>query len=405
MKRQTVYRVLGLLVFLMGAGPLGAEEPSAHPGAGSLGPNTPDEPLRARYSPEAAARFLDAVALDWQRENKCFACHADYAYLLARPAVAWDVPAHRQIRSAAERTAKQDGLQAEEPGRSSESVLLAAALAINDAQTTRTLHPLTRRALDRMWTLQRDDGTWPWPTQCKWPPSEIDQFYGVAVAALAVGMAPGGYRHTPQAKQGLEKIHRFLGRSPPATTYQRAMLLWVSRYVGGVLSEAGKKAAVEELLSLQRPDGGWALASLGNWQRADGKPQDTQTSDGYGTGFVIYVLRMADLPAQHPQIQKGIDWLKTHQRASGRWYTRSPHKDSKHFITHEGTAFALMALAACDAIRHPPSGRTDRTTRPGPPASGHPATQVPRAGGKPDVAGGGPKAGWAKRETAASGLP
>jgi squalene-hopene/tetraprenyl-beta-curcumene cyclase len=55
--------------------------------------------------------------------------------------------------------------------RSSEAVLLAAALAINDAQTTRTLHPATRRALDRMWTLQRDDGVWLWPTKCKWPPA------------------------------------------------------------------------------------------------------------------------------------------------------------------------------------------------------------------------------------------
>ena len=102
--------------------------------------------------------------------------------------------------------------------------------------------------------------------------------------------------------------------------------LWASRYVDGLLSEAAKKAAVEELLPLQRPDGGWAFASLGNWRRSDGKPQDTQTSDGYGTGFAVYVLRMAGLPAEHPQIRKGVDWLKTHQRASGRWYTRSAKK-------------------------------------------------------------------------------
>ena len=103
-------------------------------------------------------------------------------------------------------------------------------------------------------------------------------------------------------------------------------------------------------MSLQRPDGGWAFASLGNWRRSDGKPQDTQTSDGYGTGFAVYVLRMAGLPAEHPQIQKGVDWLKTHQRASGRWYTRSASKDSKHYVTHEGTAFALMALAESQEI-------------------------------------------------------
>ena len=346
MKPPMISRVVGLVVLLMSGGPLAAQELSVYSEASALGPNTPDEPLRKRYSSEAAAGFLDAVALNWRGEQKCFACHTDYAYLLARPAIAWDVPAHRQIRSAAERAAKQDGLQAEEPGRSSEAVLLAAALAINDAQTTRTLHPITRRALDRMWTLQRDDGTWPWPTKCKWPPSEIDEHFGAITAALAAGMAPGEYRQTPQAKQGLEKIRTFLGHHPPATTYQRGMLLWVSRYVEGIMSAAQKKAAVEELLSLERPDGGWAFASLGHWQRSDGKPQDTETSDGYGTGFAIYVLRMAGVPSQHSQIQKGIDWLKTHQRSSGRWYTRSANKDSKHYITHEGTAFAVMALAA-----------------------------------------------------------
>jgi hypothetical protein len=126
----------------------------------------------------------------------------------------------------------------------------------------------------------------------------------------------------------------------------------------GEFQEAEKRAAVAELLSLQRPDGGWAFASLGDWQRADGQPPDRQTSDGYGTGFAVYVLRTAGLPAQHPQIQKAVAWLKTHQRSSGRWYTRSANKDSKHFLTHEGTAFALMALAECNEVRDGPPAET-----------------------------------------------
>jgi squalene-hopene/tetraprenyl-beta-curcumene cyclase len=313
----------------------------------ALAPITADEPLRRSYSAEAAAGYLDALALNWQHQQKCFACHANCAYLLARPAISWDVPACRQIRLAAERAVEREGAPAPEPERSSQAVLLAAALAINDAQTTHSLHPLARRALDRMWALQRGDGTWPWPIGCKWPPSEIDEFYGVAMAALGAGMAPGEYRRTPQARQGLQKIRGFLDRNPPRTAYQRGMLLWVSRYVEGISTAAQKQTAVGELWALQRPDGGWAFAGLGNWHRSDGKPQDTQTSDGYGTGFALYVLRMAGLPAEHPQIQKGVAWLKNHQRASGRWYTRSANKDSKHMVANEGTAFAVMALAAC----------------------------------------------------------
>ena len=40
-------------------------------------------------------------------------------------------------------------------------------------------------------------------------------------------------------------------------------------------------------------------------------------------------------------------WLEKNQRASGRWFTRSLNTDSYHFITHAGTAYAVMALHAC----------------------------------------------------------
>jgi squalene-hopene/tetraprenyl-beta-curcumene cyclase len=57
-------------------------------------------------------------------------------------------------------------------------------------------------------------------------------------------------------------------------------------------------------------------------------------------------LRLAGVPADDVRIQKGIAWLKKNQRASGRWFTRSAHKDS-NYITNAGTAFALLALAEC----------------------------------------------------------
>jgi squalene-hopene/tetraprenyl-beta-curcumene cyclase len=53
------------------------------------------------------------------------------------------------------------------------------------------------------------------------------------------------------------------------------------------------------------------------------------------------------MPADAEPIRRGIGWLKTHQRASGRWFTRSPTLDHTHYLTHAGTGYALMALAAC----------------------------------------------------------
>ena len=56
------------------------------------------------------------------------------------------------------------------------------------------------------------------------------------------------------------------------------------------------------------------------------------------------------MPADDPRIEKAVVWLKQNQRQSGRWFTRSLNKDNHHFISHAGSAFALMALAECGQI-------------------------------------------------------
>lgn len=307
-------------------------------------PNSKDEPL-ASYSLDRAVRFLDSAALDWQKTRQCFTCHTNFAYLMARPHVSADIPAHRQVRAYAEELVVQRWRQ-KGPRWDAEVVCAAAFLAMNDAATTGKLHPVTRAALDRMWTLQRADGGWNW-LKCKWPPMESDDHYGVTLAVIGAGIAPEGYAETEAAQAGLARARRYLREQPPPTLHHKAMLLWASTLVEGILTAEERQTVVSELLALQQPDGGWGLATLGDWARADGSQQDKQSSDGYGTGFVIYVLRLAGLPAQHEQIQRGVAWLKTNQRASGRWYTRSLYKDNKHFISHAGTAFAVMALVSC----------------------------------------------------------
>jgi squalene-hopene/tetraprenyl-beta-curcumene cyclase len=309
-------------------------------------PNRADEPMRDEFSLDAAVRFLDTAALSWQKERKCFACHSDYAFFFTRPLVSWKAPAHRQLRSRLEHLAEHPR---DVKYRVTEAVMVASMLAQNDALTTGRLHPTTRKALDRMWTMQREDGGFDW-MKYNQPPSEIDDHYGVTMAAIGVGAAPDGYAETPAAKAGLNKIRAYFENNPPAHLHHRAMRLLASLRIDGIMTEPEGQQVVEDLFALQKPDGGWNVVTLGNWERSDGKPRDMRSSDGYGTGFAIHVLRKADIPADHPQIQTGITWLKTHQRASGRWFTRSMWKDSKHYITHAGTAYAILALAACGEI-------------------------------------------------------
>jgi squalene-hopene/tetraprenyl-beta-curcumene cyclase len=333
------------IVFVCGFSTVYGGEPITLENVQDPGANRSDEPLASNFSLEKAVHFMDAAALHWQKSRACCTCHTNYAHLYARPYFSSTVPAAQEVRKFTEALV-QERWETKGPRWDAEVVATAAALAYNDAATTGKLHAVTRQALDRMWTVQREDGGFDW-LKCDWPPMESDDFYGATLTALAVGRAPDGYAETAAARNGMQKLRRYLQATPAPSLHHEAMLLWASRYVPDLLTAEQKVESIKKLSALQKADGGWALATLGDWKRADQTPQSTEQSDGYGTGFVLFVLRQANVPADDARITKGIAWLKSHQRESGRWFTRSLHKDNKHFITHAGTAFALMALAEC----------------------------------------------------------
>jgi squalene-hopene/tetraprenyl-beta-curcumene cyclase len=307
--------------------------------------NSAAEALAKSFSLDASVRFLDQAALDWTKRHDCFTCHTNYAYLMARPAVSHGVTAHQQVRAALEELVEKRWPD-KGPRWDAEVVMSAAVLALNDAATTNKLHAATRKALDAMWSKQRADGGFEW-LKCNWPPMESDDHFGATMAAIAVGAAPGDYVKTDAAQAGVAKLRAYFASTPPPTLHHRAMLVWANSYLDDTISDREQESTVKKLLSLQKEDGGWALANFGDWARGDGTPQDTSTSDGYATGFAIYVLRRAGIAADNPRIQKGIAWLKANQRESGRWFTRSLFKDNNHFISHAGTAFAVLALTSC----------------------------------------------------------
>jgi uncharacterized protein (TIGR03067 family) len=212
-----------------------------------------------------------------------------------------------------------------------------------------------------MWELQRPDGSWAW-NKTALVPLEYDDYYGAVYAALGVGRAPEGYAGSTGAKEGVARLTGYLRKHPPPNLHHRTWLLWASLQLDGLMTPAEREQTLKDLLALQRPDGGWNLPSLGNWKRRDGKPNDQQAaSDGYATGLILYVLCQAGVPVKHDAIQRGARWLQTNQRVSGRWFTRSLNHEGGHVISNAGTAFAVMALRACDpgpsaGVAHPRRG-------------------------------------------------
>ena len=312
----------------------------------------PDEPLAEVFSPTRVAEALDQAALHWQKKRKCGTCHTNFAYLMARPALSEISPTPPEVRPFFEDMVTRRW-QEKGPRWDAEVVAAAVTLSMNDRQTSGELHAVTRQALDRMCSLQAEDGGWEW-LKCGWPPMESDDHYGVTFAVLGLGSAPGNYAQTPMGDAALQGARRYLREHPAPSLHHRIMVLWASTVVGGLLDHDARQQILAELFGAQLPDGGWAIAGLfEGWSdhtRKDDEPQDTATSDGYATGFAVYVARKVGVPADDLRLVRGLKWLKKNQRASGRWFTRSPTKNSKHFISNAGTAFAALALEACGAL-------------------------------------------------------
>jgi len=221
---------------------------------------TADEPFANAFSPEKAARYLDTASLHWQKSRNCAACHVNMGYMYARPALSSYLEDSGEVRSLFEEYVTRRWK--EKPPRDvQETVVVASGLTFNDLQTTGQLHPITRQALRVMWSFQRDDGGWTWRND-GYPPTEYDEHYGVTLAALITGIAPDRYVETKEARQGLEGIRGFLKNNPPASLHHRAMIAWASCYVGDLMNDQGRAKTLNDLLALQRPDGGWATPGL-----------------------------------------------------------------------------------------------------------------------------------------------
>jgi len=188
----------------------------------------PDEPLAKAFSAEQAARYLDAAALNWLQTKNCAACHTPVPYMMARAALTPVSAPAPEVRQFFEdiTTTPDKAFPAHLPAdaRTSVVVVTATALALDGRATTGKLHPLTRKAFDRMWAAQRPDGGWDWPFRDV-PPIKDTEHYGVTFAALGAGLAPEGYAESEAARKGLERVRKYLKDHLPTTLHERAMLL------------------------------------------------------------------------------------------------------------------------------------------------------------------------------------
>jgi squalene-hopene/tetraprenyl-beta-curcumene cyclase len=329
----------------------------------------------------------------------CVSCHTSVAYALSRPALrvglAEEGPSEKE-RLLLDNVRKRVSLWNEiEPfytdhgykaaeSRGTEAVLNALILASHDAQTGRLSND-TRAAFENMWALQKttgpEKGAWSWLRFDLEPWEANDsQYYGAALAAVAVGSAPENYRSNPEIQNNLKLLREYLDREYAAqSTINRVVLLWASAKLPGLLERKQQDSIVNEVLSKQQADGGWELSALtypkSGWGlfelfrtriRPDGTQQEKK-SDGYATGLIVLVLPQAGVDREIAPLQRGVSWLMSNQNATdGSWSASSVNKrrnlssDTGRFMSDAATAYAVLALT-----------ENQRTATPVTSASGH----------------------------------
>src|SRR5205809_3116209 len=277
----------------------------------------PETKIASSWDQKAADAYLDRRAgwwMEWPKaardhETFCVSCHTAVPYALSRPALrkalAEEAPSaiERRLLDIVTKRVRlwkevapvysdaDRGVHKTVESRGTESVLNALILSCNDAQNGHLSHD-TRTTLDNMWAEQQTTGNkkgaWLWLRFANEPwEADDSDYYGATLAAVAAGTLPGNYRARPEIQNNLKMLREYLNRECAAQpTINRAVLLWASAKVPGLLEPERQKAIITELLGKQQADGGWSLSSLsGSWKRNDGTPQEAK-SDGYDTGLI-----------------------------------------------------------------------------------------------------------------------
>ncbi len=345
------------------------------------------------WNPKAAAAYLDYRAgwwAEWDGSARdhgtfCVSCHTALPYALARPALRSalaeqgpSINERRLIEDVTERVRlwKTVGPYYSDRGydhktaesRGTEAVLNALILAGHDTQSGQ-LSDDTRAAFDNMWALQQttgeNRGSWLWLQFDQEPWEGNDSaYYGAALAAIAVGTAPGTYASSPGIQDNHQRLREYLNRESAAqSTINRVFLLWASTKLPGVLAPDQRDSIIKEILSRQQADGGWRLASIAwrwngwslrtlenMWLREDGTLISGK-SDGVATSLATLALQEAGVPRDNAQLRRGISWLMSNQNlAEGFWPASSVNKrrhmssDTGRFMSDAATAFAVLSL-------------------------------------------------------------
>jgi squalene cyclase len=152
---------------------------------------------------------------------------------------------------------------------------------------------------------QQPDGSWEFFAGLRRPPVNETQTTDAAwiIMALATDAGPDA----PEAhRAALVKANAWLDSAPLPDGHQEKVLKVILAARLGEPPEA-MQSTVDELLALQRNDGGWS------------QTVPELRSDAFATGQTLYALSLVGYTSERPAVQRGINFLVATQTEQGNW--------------------------------------------------------------------------------------
>jgi pimeloyl-ACP methyl ester carboxylesterase len=284
--------------------------------------NPPAQPEQVQKTVERAIGYLRTESAAWLNTRKCAACHH-------LPMPLWAlIEAEKQgyaiDRKFVEETTEsllgsRDGLMSSkifpnpsdppDPRPQGRGLNMGLPFLAVAARALPSLNQGQKQSLrliaDEIVKKQQPDGSWEFFATLRRPPINESQTTDAAwiIMALAGEMgpeAPGSLR------SALAKAIAWLDRAKLSDLHQDKVLKLL---IGARLARPLEtmRSTIDELLALQRSDGGWSQTI----------PE--LKSDAFATGQSLYALSLAGYTARRPEIARAIEFLVKTQETDGSW--------------------------------------------------------------------------------------
>lgn len=304
-----------------------AAAPSATPAAAPAAALPPAATLPVTHeqvhkSVERAVQYLQAESASWLNTRKCAACHhvpmalwalgeaERQGYAVDRQYITktWDslLGSKEALLSSRIFPNPADPPDPRPQGRGLNMGLPFLAVA---ARALPALSPAQEQSMrliaEEIVKKQQADGSWEFFAGLRRPPVNESQTTDAAWIVLA--LAGEQSADTPaELRAAFEKAIAWLDGAKADTLHQDKAM----KVILGVRlhrPRADLQKTIDDLLALQREDGGWS------------QTVPEPKSDAFATGQTLYALSLAGFTADQKEIERGLGFLVTTQLPDGSW--------------------------------------------------------------------------------------